>query len=591
MQPRKKIRIGDLLVENKIISQAQLSAALADQKTTGRKLGRILVDNGYIDEDQLLGFLSKQLSIPYIDLKHFRFKAETVRLIPEIHARRYRAIALDASGVSVLVGMADPTDIFAYDELSRILQRPLRTAVVNESELLQTFDTLYRRTEEITSFAEELGEELSDRDIDLGRLIESESVNDAPVVKLLHSLFEDAIQVSSSDIHIEPDETVLRIRQRIDGSLHEQTMDNIRIAPALVLRLKLMAGLDISEKRLPQDGRFSVKVKGRSIDVRMSTMPIQHGESVVLRLLDQTGGIRELNELGMPERLVHQFRHIIHSPHGMLLVTGPTGSGKTTTLYAALNLLNLPENKIITVEDPVEYRLPRVNQVQVNPEIGLSFARVLRAVLRQDPDIVLVGEMRDEETAEIGLRAALTGHLVLSTLHTNDAVSTVGRLLDMGAKGYLVATALKGVIAQRLVKRVCMGCAEPYQPDANEKAWLRSTVGDMAHRLSFKRGTGCTHCNGTGYRGRIGVYELLEIDDELATLLGRSDTAGFATVVSAKASFHSLHESALDRAAAGVTTLEEVIRISGGLEELGERPEAGSESDAPLVDLAAELAH
>jgi len=590
MQPRKKIRIGDLLVENKIISQAQLSAALADQKTTGRKLGRILVDNGYIDEDQLLGFLSKQLSIPYIDLKHFRFKAETVRLIPEIHARRYRAIALDASGVSVLVGMADPTDIFAYDELSRILQRPLRTAVVNESELLQTFDTLYRRTEEITSFAEELGEELSERDIDLGRLIESDSVNDAPVVKLLHSLFEDAIQVSSSDIHIEPDETVLRVRQRIDGSLHEQTMDNIRIAPALVLRLKLMAGLDISEKRLPQDGRFSVKVKGRSIDVRMSTMPIQHGESVVLRLLDQTGGIRELNELGMPERLVHQFQHIIHSPHGMLLVTGPTGSGKTTTLYAALNLLNLPENKIITVEDPVEYRLHRVNQVQVNPEIGLSFARVLRAVLRQDPDIVLIGEMRDEETAEIGVRAALTGHLVLSTLHTNDAVSTVGRLLDMGAKGYLVATALKGVIAQRLVKRVCMGCAEAYEPDANEKAWLRSTVGDMTHGLSFKRGTGCTHCNGTGYRGRIGVYELLEIDDELATLLGRGDTAGFATAVSAKANFHSLHESAMDRAAAGVTTLEEVIRISGGLEELGDRPEAGSESDAPLLDLAAELA-
>ncbi len=570
MQPRKKIRIGDLLVENKIISQAQLNAALAEQKTTGRKLGRTLVDNGYIDEEQLLRFLSKQLNIPYIDLKHYRFKSETVRMIPEIHARRFRAIALDASGAEVLVGMADPTDIFAYDELSRIFQRPVRTGVVNESDLLQTFDTLYRRTEEITTFAEELGEELRERDIDLGQLIESDEVADAPVVKLLQSLLEDAIQVNSSDIHIEPDETVLRLRQRIDGSLHEQTMDNIRIAPALVLRLKLMAGLDISEKRLPQDGRFSVKVKGRSIDVRMSTMPIQYGESVVLRLLDQSAGVRELSELGMPADVAHRFERLIHSPHGMLLVTGPTGSGKTSTLYAALNLLNQPENKIITVEDPVEYRLPRVNQVQVHPEIGLTFARVLRAVLRQDPDIVLVGEMRDEETADIGIRAALTGHLVLSTLHTNNSVSTVSRLLDMGAKAYLVASGLKGVVAQRLVKRVCTGCAVDHVLDGNERAWLRSVLGERGNELRFKRGGGCTHCNGTGYRGRIGVYELLEIDNELAMLLGRADTAGFAQAVHAKAEFRTLSQSALQCASEGLTTLDEVIRISGGFEEVEE---------------------
>ncbi len=566
-QPKKKIRIGDLLVQNKIISQLQLDSALADQKTTGRKLGRILVDNGYIDEVQLLEFLSKQLNIPYIDLRHFRFSPETVRLIPEIHARRYRAIALDASGVDVLVGMADPTDIFAYDELARILQRSIRTAVVCESDLLQTFDTVYRRTAEISNFAEKLGEELRERDIDLGQLMETEDVADAPVVKLLQSLFEDAIQVSSSDIHIEPDENVLRIRQRIDGVLHEQIMDEKRIASALVLRLKLMAGLDIAEKRLPQDGRFSLKVKQRSIDIRMSTMPIHYGESVVLRLLDQTGGVRELDELGMPTRLAERFSRLVHSPHGMLLVTGPTGSGKTTTLYAALNLLNRPENKIITVEDPVEYRLSRINQVQVNPEIGLTFARVLRSVLRQDPDVVLVGEMRDEETAEIGIRAALTGHLVLSTLHTNDAVSTVSRLLDMGAKGYLLASALKGVLAQRLVKRVCSGCGEDYRPDVNEMAWLRATVGDRAGALHFKRGNGCTHCNGTGYRGRIGIYELLELDDELATALGQSDSVAFAQVANANARRQTLPYAALAQAAAGAIPLDEVLRISGGLEE------------------------
>ena len=578
-QPRKKIRIGDLLVQNKIISQLQLDSALADQKTTGRKLGRILVDNGYIAEVQLLEFLSRQLNIPYIDLKHFRFSTETVRLIPEIHARRYRAIALDASGVDVLVGMADPTDIFAFDELSRILQRSIRTAVVCESDLLTTFDTLYRRTEEISNFAEKLGEELRERDIDLGELMGAEDVADAPVVKLLQSLFEDAIQVSSSDIHIEPDENVLRIRQRIDGSLHEQIMDEKRIASALVLRLKLMAGLDIAEKRLPQDGRFSLKVKDHSIDIRMSTMPIQYGESVVLRLLDQAAGVRRLDELGMPGVLAQRFERLIHNPHGMFLVTGPTGSGKTTTLYAALNLLNRPENKIITVEDPVEYRLSRINQVQVNAQIGLTFARVLRSVLRQDPDVVLVGEMRDEETAEIGLRAALTGHMVLSTLHTNDAVSTVSRLLDMGAKGYLVASALKGVLAQRLVKRVCSGCGENYQPDANETAWLRAVVGGRAGSLEFKRGTGCTHCNGTGYRGRIGVYELLEIDHALAIALGQGDHGEFARLARAKAGIEPLTQAALEQAMAGATTLDEVMRISSGFDET---PETASPPTAEL---------
>lgn len=347
-------------------------------------------------------------------------------------ARRFRAIVLAERNGELLVGMADPLDIFAYDEIVRILKQPIKQAVVRESELLSTLDLVYRRTEEIASLAEELEDELDDDAFDLADLTAESSSEDAPVVKLLKTLFEDAVQARSSDIHIEPDESVVRIRQRVDGVLQEQVMKEKRVNAALVLRLKLMAGLNISEKRLPQDGRFNVRVKGRSIDVRVSTMPVQYGESVVMRLLDQSQGMLNLESTGMPPELLARFRRMIQRPHGMILVTGPTGSGKTTTLYGALSELNRPEVKIITAEDPVEYRLPRVTQVQVNPKIGLEFSDVLRAALRQDPDVILVGEMRDSETVEIGLRAAMTGHLVLSTLHTNDSISSAMRLIDHG---------------------------------------------------------------------------------------------------------------------------------------------------------------
>jgi MSHA biogenesis protein MshE len=567
MIPRKKIRIGDLLVEHKVVSESQLQNALVEQQKSGHKLGRTLVALGYISEDQLLDFLSRQLKLPFIDLKHYKYKPDTVRLLPETVARRYRAIALDDAGDSVLVGMADPTDIFAYDEIARVLKRPLREAVVRESDLLRTIDTVYRRTEEISSLAEELSEELSETDFDLAQLAESSDVSEAPVVKLLQSLFEDAVQVGASDIHIEPDEAVLRIRQRIDGMLHEQIMKEKRIAGALVSRLKLMSGLDISEKRLPQDGRFNIRVKGRTVDVRVSTMPIQHGESVVMRLLDQAGGMLELDHLGMPTDVLARFRRSIHRPHGMVLVTGPTGSGKTTTLYGALSELNLPEVKIITVEDPVEYDLPRVNQVQVKPKIGLDFATVLRTALRQDPDIVLVGEIRDSETAEIALRASITGHLVLSTLHTNDAVSTAIRLVDMGAEGFMVATALQAIIAQRLVRRICISCVTEHHLEAREKAWVEGVLGESMDGVQFRRGTGCPHCNNTGYRGRVGVYEFLEMNPELTDTLRRSDTSAFARLATQSAGFRSLARSALDHARAGVTTLEEVLRVTGSSDQ------------------------
>ena len=566
---RKKIRLGDLLVQHRMISDRQLSEALQEQKRSGHKLGRVLVQLGAVSENDLLDFLGKQLDLPVIDLKHFHFDPEVVRLLPETHARRYRALVVSDRGKELTVAMADPTDIFSYDALTQILKRPIRLALVKESDLVDTIDRVYRRTEEISSLAAELRDELTESDFDIEELGQDDNLSDAPVIKLIQSMFADAIQIRASDIHIEPDESVLRIRQRVDGVLQEQIIEGRRIASALVTRLKLMAQLNISEKRLPQDGRFSIRVKERSVDVRLSTMPIQYGESIVMRLLDQSAGLLDLDVLGIPEDMLKRIRRLINKPSGMVLVTGPTGSGKTTTLYASLNEVNRPGSKIITVEDPVEYRLPRINQVQVHDKIGLSFSRVLRTALRQDPDIIMVGEMRDQETAEIGLRAAMTGHLVLSTLHTNSATATVMRLIDMGAKGFMVAAALDGVIAQRLVRRVCDSCAEEVEADPSQLAWLRGQLGeDALSHTRFRAGTGCAHCNNTGYRGRIGVYELLEMDEELIEMLRRMDTEGFIHTARSRESFRPLTLCALDYALQGFTSLAEVIRLAGGLDEI-----------------------
>ena len=563
----KKIRIGDLLIAHKVISQEQLNAALADQKKSGRKLGRVLVENGFIAEDQLLNFLSQQLNIPYVDLKRYDYKPEVVRLIPETHARRFRALALQDGPEGLLVGLADPTDIFAYDELARVLHRPLRLAVVKESDLLKTIDRVYRRTQEISGLAQELEQEVASYAVDLGELAAAEGMTDAPVVKLLQSMFEDAVQVNASDIHIEPDEKELRIRFRIDGVLRVQTTADRRIGPALASRLKLMAGLDISEKRMPQDGRTNFRIRDKSIDVRMSTMPVQHGESVVLRLLNPFTGVLNLDQVGMSKSLVERFRRIVHSPNGMVLVTGPTGSGKTTTLYAALHELNRPESKVMTVEDPVEYRISGINQVQVNAKIELTFARVLRSMLRQDPDIILVGEIRDQETAEIGLRAAMTGHFVLSSLHTNDAISTALRLVDMGVEPFMVASSLRGIVSQRLVRRICESCAEPVDLTPAMMAIVRAEAGDKADTLKFKRGRGCNHCNSTGYLGRIGIFEYLEIDDPLVQALHSGDPLIFANAAKKQAGYQTLRRSAIILAAQGLTTMDQVVRATFGMEE------------------------
>ncbi len=567
MSRPEKIRLGEMLLRQRLISEEQLQTALSEQKRSGRKLGRVFIENGFVTEDVISGALARQMSIPYIHLKQYNLKPPVVRMMPEMQARRFRAIPLEDQGTAVLVGMADPTDLFAYDEITRVLKRDIKLAVVNENDLLQAIDRLYRRTEEITSLARELEQDVGDNIIDFGALGISPGIEDAPVVRLLQSIFDDATQVGASDIHIEPQEDNLHIRFRIDGVLHLQTEADIKIAPALALRLKLISDLQISEKRLPQDGRFSVTVRKQLIDVRISTMPTQYGESVVMRLLNQSGGALSLEKIGMPPDMLRRFRSIIRRPNGLVLVTGPTGSGKTTTLYGALTELNTEAKKLITVEDPVEYRLHGINQVQVNEKIDLTFSRVLRSALRQDPDIVLVGEMRDAETAQIGMRAAMTGHMVLSTLHTNDAISTPIRLLDMDVPHYMVGSSLQAVLAQRLVRLICESCIEAYSPQPHEHEWLRGELKDTIDQHDYQQGRGCTHCNGTGYRGRTGVYEFLEMTNELATAASHADPARFIKMAQTQIGNQTLRRHAVTLVLEGKTTISEAMRVTNQLED------------------------
>jgi len=563
------MRLGDVLLQQRLISQEQLQQTLDLQRKTGKKMGRLLIESGVITEEGLANGLARQLRIPYVNLKTFPFRAELVRLLPESAARRFRALVLEDKDNRLLVAFADPLDLFAFDEVSRLTKRNVAMAVAPETQLTLAFDRLYRRTEEISGFARAVEKDLSLSDeVDFGELANTVGQEGAPIVKLLQSIFEDAVQIGASDIHIEPQETGLQIRVRVDGVLHTQTLAENRVAGPLSQRLKLMAGIDISEKRLPQDGRFSVRVREQAIDVRLSTMPTSYGESVVMRLLNQNSVLRRLDSIGMPAEMLKRFREVLGRISGMVLVTGPTGSGKTTTLYAALSEINSSELKIITVEDPVEYRLPGVTQVQVNEKIDLSFARVLRGTLRQDPDIILVGEMRDAETAEIGLRAAITGHLVLSTLHTRDAISTPFRLLDMGVPPFMVATSLQAVIAQRLVRVNCEVCSEPREPTAQEQAWLDTMLAPGDAPVKPKRGLGCSACNGTGYAGRHGVYELLEMDVALTQAATRADPVAFMQAARARMKGHTLAFHALELVRQGRTSLAEALRVGQDIDDM-----------------------
>lgn len=566
----KKIQIGKILLDKNLITSDQLNQAIERHNTTGEKLGESIIQLGFLSEEAWYQMLSEQLQIPFINVKNYAFKPDAVLALPEFYARRHRSIVLDKDENSYFVGMVDPLDLMATDEIERILKKPVRLAIVKELDLLNVIDLMYRRSSEISNLAEELSAEMEPGRVDLATLGDGLSLADAPVVKLLQSIFDDAVQINASDIHIEPDENVLRIRQRIDGVLHEQVLKEKDVASALTLRLKLMAGLNIAEKRLPQDGRFSLKVKNKNFDVRLSTMPVTFGESVVMRLLNQSTKLVQLESLGIPQTILDRLRSAYSLPNGLILVTGPTGSGKTTTLYGILNELNKPDTKIITAEDPVEYRMSRVSQVQVQHEIELDFARILRSVLRQDPDIIMVGELRDHETASIAIRAAMTGHLVLSTLHTNDAISSAIRLLDMGVEGFLVATSLRAIVAQRLVRRICQNCIRPHTLTTQEKIWLSLMKVSDYSASNFKEGAGCTYCHETGFRGQIGLYEMLEVTEALADFLRENKATEFIHAANNDANFKPIIQYGLEIAMSGITTISELIRIFGDFEAEGD---------------------
>jgi MSHA biogenesis protein MshE len=560
----RRFRLGEVLVSKGLVTDRQLTQALEMQKTSGRKLGRALTDLGVVSEEQIGEVVADQLGIRFVDLAHHELDPELVRRLPEVQSRRFRAIVIGSRPEGLEVGMVDPSDMVAFDQLTRQLRTQLVPCVVAEGALLGVIERIYQRKEEMASFARDVVADVGDDVVNLSGLENNASADDAPVVKLINSIFEAATQRNASDIHIEPQERALQIRFRIDGVMQIQSTPDARIASAVVQRLKLMSSLDISEKRLPQDGRFRVKVVATTLDVRISTLPTQHGESVVMRLLMQDASRNRLDALGIPPAILKRLRAALTASSGMVLVTGPTGSGKTTTLYAALAELNSPELKIITVEDPVEYRLPGLNQVQVNDKVDLSFSRVLRSCLRQDPDVILVGEMRDQETAEIGLRAALTGHLVLSTLHTTSAASTPMRLRDMGIPSYMVALGVRLVMAQRLVRTICTSCKTEAEVMAHEREWLGVDIVEPGGSYKAYKGLGCPACNKSGYSGRTAVYEMVEMTPELVHLANSDDPAGFNAAAERAFAAHTLRSSVLKLVAEGRTTLAEAMRVGAG---------------------------
>ena len=560
----QKIRLGDLLVQNGIITAAQLDMALTQQRESGRKLGQELIAQHLVTEEDLLNFLARQLHLERIDLSRQALDPQLVSQLPESLARRYRAIPLRDQGERYVVGMADPTDLPALDAISRAMGKPVTLALISETELLRVLPQLYGAVSKSAELRDALGDTVN---TPVSPPLLESSAEDAPVVRLLNAVFTDAARLQASDIHFEPEESGLRVRLRVDGVLREHLRLDSRLTPLIASKLKVMANLDIAERRLPQDGRMHLALEGKAYDVRMATMPVQDGESVVLRLLDQQTVLLRFNELGMPRNIETSLQDIMHRPYGLFLVTGPTGSGKSTTLYAALNEINSVERKIFTVEDPVEYRLQGISQVQVHPRIGLDFARVLRTILRQDPDVIMVGEIRDHETAEIAARAALTGHLVLATLHTNDAVGAFTRLQELEVEPFLIGSAVLGVMAQRLVRRICPSCkAEDKEVSPAERAAFADRLGVPPDFVTFFRGKGCNTCNFTGYRGRQPVFELIRMAPSLrAAILGNS-RAALLEAANRQQQFTLLREEAMRLVWEGITTLAEMVRVTSDAE-------------------------
>ena len=566
-------RLGDLLVAEGLITDAQLRQALADQKGKTDKLGTILVGLGFITEEQLIGFLSRQYGIPSITLGNLDIDPETLRLVPAHIAKKYEVMPVKRIGGTLTLAMADPTNVFALDDVAFMTNLQILPVVAPQAAIRRALDKNYenvqpasmdeRMTEVIgdPSGVEVVGEEAAAPQVDVFEL--KESADEAPVVKLVNMVLADAIRKGASDLHWEPYEKTFRIRFRIDGVLHEMLSPPKRLEPAIISRLKIMSSLDISERRLPQDGRIKLRYNRREIDFRVSTLPTIFGEKTVMRILDKDSLQLDLAMLGFDAWGLEQFNQAIHQPYGMILITGPTGSGKTTTLYSAIHTINSPDINIMTAEDPVEYNLKGVNQVQVNEEIGRTFAGALRAFLRQDPDVILVGETRDLETAQIGIRAALTGHLVLTTLHTNDCPSTVARLLDMGIPPFLVSSSLMLILAQRLGRRVCKDCKQPFDADEETLVPYGHTPQGLGKVTLFK-GKGCATCSFTGMRGRVAIYEVMPISQELRDLVIHNAPTAEIREMAQSQGMKTLRQNALAKVLDGVMTVEEVLRVTLG---------------------------
>jgi type IV pilus assembly protein PilB len=552
--------LGALLIDEGLLTDAQLDAALAEQTRSGKPLGRLLIESGNISEAELVRTLARQVGLEFVDLNDRAVDASVSSLVSESLARRYQAIPIGWEDGRLVVAMADPSNVFAVDDIRAIAGAEVRTVVATATQINDTIERFYRMDGDVDAVVQAATEDADD-EADLSNV--SELVEDAPIVKFVNLLVSQAVGDRASDIHVEPAERDLRIRFRIDGVLHEVMRSPRSIQAGVISRLKVMADINIAERRIPQDGRISMKVGGRGIDLRVATLPTVYGEKVVMRILDKGQAVLRLEELGFLPETEARFSSSFRKPYGTILVTGPTGSGKSTTLYATLNTLNSADRNIITVEDPVEYRLPGINQVQINPKAGLTFASALRSILRSDPDILLVGEIRDRETAVIGIEAALTGHLVLSTLHTNDAASTPLRLVEMGVEPFLVTSALDCVVAQRLARRLCDKCKEAYQPTEAELlgvGWRMEDL-DQSDWPTLHRAIGCTACGRTGYKGRFALHEVMLITEEIERLIIERRSTEDLQKTAEMQGMLTLKSDGLRKVGMGQTSIEEIFRV------------------------------
>lgn len=549
-------KIGDILVEQKLISKEQLKEALREQSATGKRIGEILVERGFITDDQLTSTISVRLSVPKVSLPSMVIDPQVIKKVPVDIARRYSLIPIFAIGNTLTIAMSDPLNIIAIDELKYSSGLNIKRALATQRDIRDAIDQYYSVADSLNQI---IGDRIDDTDKTTNiNISDQPDETEHPIVSLVNLIISKAVKDRASDIHIEADENQVRIRYRINNVMREEAAPPKSMQNELISRIKIAADLDVAEKRLPQDGRFTVNVDGVTVDLRISTLPTIHGEKIAIRILDRRNLLHSFKELGFNDTTDEKWNSLIHRTEGLLLISGPTSSGKTSTLYATLQEINSIEKNIITVEDPVEYSLPIINQIQINEKAGLTFPSTLRAILRQNPDILMIGEIRDTETARMAIRSSLTGHLVFSTLHTNDAPSAVTRLTDMGIENYLLASALQGVLAQRLVRTNCPDCLETYHP--SELILQRAGIIDLASDFDFKRGTGCNKCRNSGYKGLTGIFELVLVNSEISEMIIKNLPISEIKEAARKFGYCPLFEAGLEKVRAGIFTIENLLK-------------------------------